>query len=125
MADRYLTRDALDRALAAGRDVEQWLGPRKEGDLTLLRWLTIEHEADGTATLRVSDVFDEGDPDFLNVYEFAPYDPEDAQFGVTKTFLNAYDALAYAVDRLGADPQRFVNQGFVYLDYEDYLKTRV
>lgn|SRR5882724_1096683 len=30
MAERYLSRDAVDRALQAGRDVEQWLGARTD-----------------------------------------------------------------------------------------------
>ena len=122
--ERYLTRNALDRALSAGRDVEHWLGARKEGGLPVLRWLNIEHQRDGSAILRVSDVFDDSGPEFLDLNEFSPYDPEDAAFGVETPFSSSLEALAHAVAELGANPERFVNEGFVYLDYQDYLKTR-
>lgn len=44
--ERYSTRNGLERALAAGRNVEQWLGTRRQGDNRILRWLSIEHLKD-------------------------------------------------------------------------------
>src|SRR3989442_9052669 len=108
MAERYLTRDALDRALQAGRDA--------------LKWLVIEHERDGGATLRVREVLDVGRDDLMDVYEFAPYDWE-AEDGITMQFPSPQAALEYATSEYGANPGRFVNQGVVQFEYEDYRKS--
>ena len=122
MADRYLTPDALERALSAGHDIEQWLGARIEGPWRILKWLSIEHGRDGTATLRISEVLDDGRPDFIDIYEFTPYDAE-AEDGVTYQLHDARSALECAISQHGASLDRFVNQGLVQLEYADYLKA--
>jgi hypothetical protein len=120
---RYLTPSGLERSLAAGRTVEQWLGVRREGDFCVLKWLSIERDCEGSVTLRVREVLDDGHPGFLDVYEFTPYDAE-AEFGTEHTFPTAQDALEYATSSLGADANRFTGEGMVQLEYADYLKTR-
>ena len=120
---RYLTPNALERSLVAGRTVEQWLGARREGDEWVLEWVSIERERDGRTLLRVCEVLDEGGPDFYDVYEFTPYDWE-AEFGVEHLFDTPVEALEYATSKLGADPNRFTGQGIVQVEYSDYLKTR-
>ncbi len=123
MADRYLTQNGLERALTQGRSVEQWLGVRREGHFRVLKWLSIERHRDDGVVLRVREVLDDGNPDFLDVYEFTPYDAE-AEFGVESTFATPQEAVQYALDRVGANPDRFVGQGMIQDEYADYLKTR-
>jgi len=123
MADRYLTTNGLERALNQGRTVEQWLGVRTEGEFTVLKWLSIEHHRDGSVVLRVREALDEGNPEFLDVYEFTPFDAE-AEFGIETIFATPQEAFEYALDHLGANPHRFVGQGVIQDEYADYLKTR-
>jgi len=123
MKYRYLTPNGLERSLAAGRTVEQWLGVRREGDLRVLKWLSIERERNGSTTLRVCEVLDDGHPGFFDVYEFTPYDA-DAEFGTTQTFAAPDEALEYATSMLAAKPDRFMGEGLVQEEYADYLKTR-
>src|SRR6267143_5617169 len=114
--ERYLTKNALVRSLDQGRTVEQWLGVRTENGVQILKWLSIEHDEDdreGQSTiLRISEVLDDGGPDFHDIYEFTPYDAN-AEFGVTKTFGTPEEALQYAIRNEGADEQRFVGDGVI------------
>jgi len=121
--DRYLTRNGLERSLAAGRTVEHWFGVRREGDVCVLKWLNIERARDGSTRLRVREVLDDGHRGFLDVYEFTPYDAE-AEFGTERAFSSSEEALEYATSRLGANPDRFMGEGLVQEEYADYLKTR-
>jgi hypothetical protein len=123
MSDLYLTRNGLERALEQGRTVEQWLGTRVEGGDGVLKWLSIERLRTGRTIVRLVEVLDEGNPHFLDVYEFTPYDA-DADLGVIHEFDSPDDALEYAVVHLGADSDRFVNEGGVQDEYAAYLKTR-
>lgn len=120
---RYLTPNGLERALVAGRTVEQWLGARREGELRVLKWLSIERERDGSTVLRIREVLDDGGPNFHDVYEFTAYDAE-AEFGTIHTFATPEEALEYATSKLGADVNRFTGEGMVQVEYADYLKTR-
>jgi hypothetical protein len=124
MKYRNLTPSGLERARAAGRTVEQWLGARRrEDDFRVIKWLSIERDRDGSTVLRVREVLDDGGPDFQDVYEFTPYDAE-AEFGTTQTFGTPEGALEYAISKLGADVNRFTGEGMVQVEYADYLKTR-
>jgi len=121
--ERYLTRNALERSLEQGRTVEQWLGVRTENDHRILKWLSIERDRAGHTILRISEVLDEGGPGLYDVYEFTPYD-SNAEFGVELSFDSPEQALDHAIRNLGADPQKFVDDGVVQLEYKDYLSKR-
>ena len=121
--NRYLTDNGLARALEGGRNIEQWLGARDENGTIVLRWLGIEHKRDGTATLRINDVLDDGRDDFIDVYEFNPYD-WDAEDGVTYHFETPAAALECAMSKWGARRDRFVNEGLVQQEYLDFRKAK-
>ena len=123
MSDRHLTESGLARALQGGRNVEQWLGARDESGTIVLRWVGIEHKRDGTATLRINDVLDDGRDDFIDVYEFSPYD-WDAEGGATCLFDTPWAALECAVSKWGARRDRFVNEGLVQHEYIDFRKAK-
>ena len=127
MADRYLTPNGLERALTQGRTVEQWLGARTEKGIRVVKWLSIEHDEDdreGTTTIvRVSEVVDDGGPDFIDIYEFTSYDAN-AEFGVVTKFDTPQEALQYALTNVGADELKFVPRGVIQDEYVDYLKSR-
>jgi hypothetical protein len=75
---------------------------------------------DGGFTLRRHAVLDEGDDDFLDVYEFRPAD-EDADIGegiMIGTFPDALTAFE-AASQNGARLTRWVNNGVVQDEYAD------
>jgi hypothetical protein len=84
-----------------------------------LRWLSIEHERDGHVVVRVREVWDEGGPEFLDVYPFTSCDPDEPE-GVEHVFDEAVEALRFA-STLGADLDHFVNQSIVQFEYRDSL----
>src|SRR5215468_8290149 len=77
--ERYLSRDGLDRALSAGRTVEQWLGVRFEEDNRVLKWLSIEKNKVGQFVVCLCEVWDAGGPDSIDVYEFTGCDPDNPE----------------------------------------------
>jgi hypothetical protein len=92
---------------------------RVEEDTRVLKWLSIEKDI-GQFVVRVMEVWDEGGPDFLDVYEFTGCDPENPE-GVEHVFRSADEALEFATAELGADLDHFVNEGVVQFEYQDSL----
>jgi hypothetical protein len=120
---RHLSAAEAERALNAGRSIEQWLGARVEGADRVLKWVQLTVEKDGGGySVTVFEVLDDGGPEFLDVYEFSPLDA-DQPYGVTTTLKDARGALEFAIGA-GADPCRFVNAGIVQDEYADYLSSR-
>lgn len=63
-------------------------------------------------------MFDNGAPDFLDVYEFDAVNP-DAPFGEERAFDSVDNALRFAAEHLGASEGLYVNQGVVQDEYKD------
>ena len=117
---RYLTYSEALSAVRNGRAVEQWLRGRDDGDDRIIEWLRIHRERVDEFCVAHITVFDQGSIDFIDMGEFQSYDP-DVPFGETSSFSDPGDALAFAVEELGAVPERFVNSGMVQAEYDDYI----
>ena len=124
MAVGYLSQNALARCLEQGRTVEQWLGTRVERGDEVLKWASIERLRAGNTIVRVLEVWNEGNPDFLDVYEFTPYDA-DAESGTVVECDSSEQALQYVLSRLGGNREHFVQRGGIQDIYAEHLERRV
>lgn len=74
-------------------------------------------------TIYVSDVEDVGTDSCFDITEFPPLDPEEETWGREIAVLSApAEALHLAECDLAADPERWVNQGIVCNEYQDFRK---
>jgi hypothetical protein len=111
-------------ALRRGKQIEQFLGGFDHGDEHVLRWAAVGPGKDGI-TLYYSEVLDVGTNDFLDVTEFPPLDPDDETWGkVIGTVDDPEEALALAERELGTTHDRWVNQGVVCSEYQEYRAAR-
>jgi hypothetical protein len=86
-----------------------------------LRWVRIEKLKDQYAT-QYTECFDDGDYDFVDIYDFSPLHPDEPL--KVDTFELIEDALNFVVESYKADLQRFVSAGIIQEEYKDYLKAR-
>jgi len=115
---RYLNDLDVRSSLAAGRDIEQLLPEGHELDELVIRYVSIERSSLGSWRVRLCEAFDNGTPEFLDVYEFEAVDP-DFPFGNEWMFDSIQEALAFAENTLGASSVRYVNQGLIQYEYKD------
>jgi hypothetical protein len=73
----YLDFQQLTSYLTLGKSVEQWLGVLRQDAFIIVRWLRIDLERNGNYSVSYFEVFDEGDEEFLDVYEFNVVDPDE------------------------------------------------
>ncbi|UOE51445.1 hypothetical protein MTO98_10185 [Mucilaginibacter sp. SMC90] len=119
---KYLSSEQLKTNLSSGKPIEQWLSHQKQDDYTILKWLRIDKEKDSTYSVSYMECFDEGDEDFLDIYEFAPLDP-DEPFTIN-SFSNINEALFFAINKYQASESRFVAAGMIQEEYKEYLMAR-
>ncbi|HEY0018877.1 MAG TPA: hypothetical protein VGC13_21430 [Longimicrobium sp.] len=121
---RYLILPFIRTALNRGACVEQFLGGFDDGGEPAIRWITLCQEEDAVV-LSLHEAYDQGDESFWDVYDFTPlteYDEDDA--AGEHRLPTVEEAIALAVERYGASPDRFVNGGVVQDEYGDYVKRR-
>src|SRR5690348_14768383 len=119
---RHLIASDLTRLLAIGRGIEQFLAPRQADNYRALRWLSIKKDGhQGKFLVTRFEVFDEGDPEHLDIYSFSYVNP-DEPFVEHSDISTPEAALLVAREKFGADPERFVNAGVVQDEYADFLK---
>ncbi|WP_460716839.1 hypothetical protein [Nocardioides dilutus] len=114
---RHLTEQQAAAALRRGGSIEQLLTTTL--DEGTVRWLSIA-AADGGFALRRHAVLNDGDDDFLDVYEFRPAD-EDVDVGdgiMIGRFADALTAFE-AASQNGARMSRWVNGGVIQDEYAD------
>lgn len=121
--ERYLKEEQLKANLSLGKAVEQWLTYIKEQDYVILKWLRIDKEKNGTYTVAYFESFDEGNSDFLDVYEFSLLDP-DEPFGTISTFNSIEDALEFSKVTYNAADSKYVTAGMIQEEYRFYLSKR-
>jgi hypothetical protein len=98
--------------------VENLLQESRQEDLLVIRFLRIDRERGGDFSVALFEVIDEGNKDFLDIYEFSPIDP-DFPFGKMASFKSADDAVSYSKIELSADENKFVNAGIIQGEYKD------
>jgi hypothetical protein len=118
---RYLDFEQLKSQLNAGRTVEQWLGHFVFDSYRTLKWLQIEALRPTGFGVRYSEVFDEGDPQHLDVYSFEALDP-DRPDGILTEFASLEECIRHASEEYGAQLDRYVGHGILQEVYRDFLK---
>lgn len=117
---RYLLPFAIRSALNRGRAVEQFLGGFEHNGSPALRRLTLQPE-NASVTLLVYESYDEGGEDDLDLYEFSEVDGEPGDPAAEHPCATLEEALTLARTRYGADPDRWVNEGIIQDEYQDYI----
>ena len=120
---KYLEIEQLKTSLRLGKTVEQWLGHIDEEDYTILKWLSLEPEPNGKYSVVYIESFDDGNADFIDVYEFSALDP-DEPFGVIETFSSLDEAITFSINEYGALEDKFVNSGMIQDEYLAYLNNK-
>lgn len=85
---RYLSEADVVRNLASSMAVEQLLGRSFEDGIQVIRFVRIDQDRSGSFSVSYFEVSDDGNPDFLDLYEFCAIDPE-FPYGSTKSFPSA------------------------------------
>ncbi|WP_327188217.1 hypothetical protein [Streptomyces sp. NBC_01334] len=121
---RHLTPAFALGALRRGRQIEQFLGATERDSRPGLRWIALGPGRKGV-TVYLSEVEDVSTDSFLDVTEFPPLDPDDETWGrVLAVLPTPEEALELARCEFAADPQRWVNHGFVSDEYYDFWAER-
>src|SRR5687767_12872401 len=97
----YLLPGQVELELRNDRAVEQWLGHVAASGGRILRWLRVEPDRSGHFSVALLECFDDGNPNYLDIYAFEPTDP-DALGGVIDTFGDPESAVAFAIRERGA-----------------------
>ncbi|SHH75468.1 hypothetical protein SAMN04488109_5161 [Chryseolinea serpens] len=119
----YLENSQLITYLRLGKTIEQWLGTTKEQEETIIKWLSIASEKDGTYRVTYHEVFDEGSEDLLDIYDFSVPDP-DLEFGESDSFATYEEALEFSRQKYGCRDDKFVTAGQIQEEYRLYLLSR-
>ena len=121
---RHLTPAFALGALRRGKQIEQFLGAIEIDGQPGLRWIALGPGPSGV-TIYLSEVEDIGTDTFLDITEFPPLDPDDETWGREVAVLpTPEEALQLAERELAADPERWVNQGIVCDEYQDFRTAR-
>ncbi|MEN0056404.1 MAG: hypothetical protein AAGC65_22180 [Mucilaginibacter sp.] len=119
---KYLTEEQLRSNLKLGKSVEQWLTYEKRDDYTVLKWLRIDNEKSLQFSVSYFESFDEGDENFLDIYEFSLLDPDEL-FGVINTFDSVEEVLSFVEVKYSALINRFVPAGGIQDEYQRYVNS--
>ncbi len=101
-----------------GASIEQFLGGCVANDQRIIRWIEVRPK-EKVYEVWFFEVVDHGSLEFLDIYEFGT---EDIERPVQKC-QTSREALAYAQQRLGAKPDRWVDQFVVQNEYEDFIRA--
>jgi hypothetical protein len=119
----YLKKEQLIDALKLGRSVEQWIGITNHPEYVIIKWLRIDQEKNKTYSVSYFEVFDDGNDDFLDIYEFEPFEP-DQPYGVINNFSDFDQALSFCYKNHNASEEKFVNAGMIQEEYRKYLESK-
>jgi hypothetical protein len=103
--------------------VEQWLGTWQDGQDTILKWVRLCPNRDGTWRLRFREVYDQGDSVYTDICSFQSYDPDEPD-GIIKDFDVPEVAVAYAVSEYGADEAAFIRDGMTHTVYRSFAQEK-
>jgi hypothetical protein len=121
---RHLGRGFFESTLNRGKAIECFVGGGSVDGAPTVRWVAIRKEPDDddyVASLR--EVYDPRDPEFLDVGEFQSVTAEPDEPIAEQRFTDLDTALAFATKDWGASEDRFVVEGMVGHEYEEYLRN--
>lgn len=104
-----------------GAAVEQWISCNESGGFRFIRWVRIAAEAGQVWAVYDKVVLDSGAPDFFDIDEFQEVRDPDEPEGQRFEFGSPEAGVAFAIDKLGADPHEFVSRGGLQGIYLDFL----
>ena len=117
----YLDSEQVQTLLNLGSVIEQWIGAYREHDYTALKWLMIKKNSASTYDVIYSNVIDDGDDSFHDIYEFTATGPDFA-YGKIDSFQTAEEATNFALEQYGCKLDRFVGSGMIQEEYAKYLR---
>lgn len=117
---RYLLETDVISNLRNGRSVEQLVSKSVYGDFPTIKFIRIDKEKSNDVSVSLFEVYDEGNENYLDVYEFPPIEPDEPD-GIITVFQTPDEALFYACNSLGANINNFVNDGMIQDEYKDSL----
>lgn len=118
---RYLTLSEINTNLNLGKTVEQWLNPTFDEieQLNILKWIEIEKDNEASITLRLSEVYDEGNEENLDIYDFTFVDLDEPFEEIR--FITIEEMLEYITNNLNGGINKFINSGMCQEEYKSYL----
>lgn len=120
MSRRYLTLQEAESSLNRGKDVEIFFGSFTHNSEQCIRWASFSKGASGVNGC-LWEAFDQGSPDYLDIYTF---DTPSGEY-VEPTKSVTAENLKAAASALKIDDLKFVNQGMVQDEYADYLSSSI
>jgi hypothetical protein len=120
---QYLLETQIVSQLRANRSIEQWLGNHKEGDMFIIRYVTLHNDRRDGCYCWYGDYEDVGNEGYCDIYSFYTLD-EDNEYGNKVQFDSIDDMLQFCYEQLKASPTKFVGSGMLQDVYLEYLKTR-
>ncbi|MGV3547295.1 MAG: hypothetical protein ACO1N4_09545 [Pedobacter sp.] len=120
---KYLDLQQIKTNGLLGKSIEQWLGVNEEDNYSVLKWIIIEKEKDTLFSVVYMETLDEGDENFIDIYEFSAVDP-DEPFGLINSFPTLEQAIDFSIEKYGAAIDRFVNSGVIQEEYLSYHSAK-
>lgn len=121
---RYLLKTDIASTVSNGRSIEQLLPGLIDGAVNIVRFIRIDAERSGGVSATLFEVIDEGNKNFLDVYEFSSVDP-DNPYGIKRHFNSFQEAIDFVCENYGASKDKFVNAGVIQSEYEDNYHQNV
>ena len=119
---RYLLPEQLRANLSLGKPVEQWLPPWQHDDYVVLRRVGIHKEKSTRYTTSCVECFDDGDVNFIDIYEFSPLQPGEPE--VLTSFDSVDESLQFVIKTYDASAEKFMTAGMIQEGYKTYLASR-
>jgi len=119
---RYLTELEVRQALGRGKSVAQFLGGEARDPFgAIIRWIVLGKDLDDSHVVSLYEAADVGSDTFFDIDAFPSIHGDDE---LKATFASFEEAVAYAREKLGAAPERFVNESMMGDEYADFRRAR-
>jgi hypothetical protein len=118
---KYLTIEQAKSRLSLGKSIEQWLNVSPEEQYTIIKWIKIDKEKDGTFSVAFFESFDEGSDNYVDIYNLSLVEP-DEPYGRIDNFDSIGDALKFAESNYAAKSEKYVTAGMIQEEYIKYQK---
>ena len=122
---RYLFKAHIQNAMRNRQSVEQFLRYTKIDGKKILSWLSLK-KRNGEYVLLHHKQHDEGSLDNVNIYHFKYLHlPKDSTEPQPVIFTNLDAALNHASTHLGASNAKWVSEGMIQEEYNDFKLTDI
>ncbi|MBF9252620.1 hypothetical protein I2I11_04895 [Pontibacter sp. 172403-2] len=115
---RYLIEDEIITLLNLGKPVEAFIG-RISDDQEILTWIGLEKSNENHVLLNIYEVFDEGNLDYVDIYDFSYVDP-DLEFETTE-FSDFAGTIQFIKERFKLNEINFLTKGGIQDEYKKLI----